>query len=645
MSGKATYSKVLFLDIETEGSVDLGAEGTGRYFADPFTQITCAAFAIGETGPVKVVDWNTEQDQLRAAMKECDILVAHNATFDFMGLGIDPDTCEHQLCCTMAMCALANFPQSLRDAANAFNREFRKLSKPELLNTGGQSGLFDYRNATQEQKDEFFEYNRKDVEAMRELFYTLVDYTPPHEMDAIDAHLRVNMRGIPFVREELEQAFKEEDERQKEVWSAFKKKTGLDVRQPDKLRKYLMRKYGKVDEGDARLDLEGPGPKGVVKGIEIKSMNALELSKLLDVVDEEDRELLKMRIDFGKSDAAKLDRIRTMVDGKVSYGTHNCTLRNVFVFSQAITGRWASRGAQMHNNKRGGVIKKLVKAPEGWQIYVSDFSQIELRIAMWLAGGVEEIQQIHKGNYYEEVAGQVYGKPASEVSSQERFMGKQLALGCNYGMGAERFVFTCGQYGVKVELDEAQKLVTLYREKIAPIIPGAWHSLQSAAIRTMKTGQETVPKGVRGVKFHYIGGPFELLKVRIPTGRHIHYWNARLTRGENGEGIEYIDPSKKSGKPSIETGAHWMENISQAVSRDLMARSLVRFNNARDTGVLPFLHVHDEIAVLFCWEGGGSNEEVLNSIMLDKKFTEGEGVNHLLLAVESHIVDRWGDAK
>lgn len=95
--------------------------------------------------------------------------------------------------------------------------------------------------------------------------------------------------------------------------------------------------------------------------------------------------------------------------------------------------------------ENAGKLKSAILAPEGYSIIDSDSSQIEARVLAWLAGQEDLLEVFRKNNEeilagvpkqefkhdpYKLMASQIYGKPTTEITNPERFVGKTTILGC-----------------------------------------------------------------------------------------------------------------------------------------------------------------------------------------------------------------------
>ena len=101
----------------------------------------------------------------------------------------------------------------------------------------------------------------------------------------------------------------------------------------------------------------------------------------------------------------------------------------------AHTGRWAGSDKVNFQNlpsrdKKKKALKNAVVAPAGYKVINCDSSQIEARVLAWLAGQDDVLDLFINGkDAYKAFASRVYKKPAEEVTTIERFVGKTCVLG------------------------------------------------------------------------------------------------------------------------------------------------------------------------------------------------------------------------
>ena len=62
------------------------------------------------------------------------------------------------------------------------------------------------------------------------------------------------------------------------------------------------------------------------------------------------------------------------------------------------------------------------------------------------------------------MASRIYGVKEEDVTKDQRFVGKTTILGAGYGMGAQKFQNQLQTFGFDMELDEARRVIKIYRE-------------------------------------------------------------------------------------------------------------------------------------------------------------------------------------
>lgn len=255
----------------------------------------------------------------------------------------------------------------------------------------------------------------------------------------------------------------------------------------------------------------------------------------------------------------------------------------------AHTGRWGGDDkVNMQNLGRKSVLKHAITAPTGYTMIDSDSSQIEARTVAWLAGQDDLVEAFENGkDVYKIMAAAIYGKAESEISPEERFVGKTTILGAGYGMGATKFKAQLKTFGVEIEEAEAARIIQVYRETY-PSIPNLWkaagRSLDAIiANKTSEVGREGVltVEGTKG--------------IRLPNSLYVKYPNLRKVDKEGG-GVEYVYDTKK-GKAVIPNriyGGKVVENICQALARIIIGEQMLHI--AKKYKVV--MTVHDAVAVV-----------------------------------------------
>ena len=159
------------------------------------------------------------------------------------------------------------------------------------------------------------------------------------------------------------------------------------------------------------------------------------------------------------------------VTGRLSSGKND---------ADKVTGsRGKIRGVNLQQVPRDPLIRGLFGAPPGWTFVEADYSQIELRIAAFLA---REEHMLHLYNIGADIhlttAARVTGLPESEVTKKIRKeVGKPVNFGFLYGMGYRKFIETAfNNYGAEFSEEEAKAARATYFKLYPQLLP--WHAKQ-----------------------------------------------------------------------------------------------------------------------------------------------------------------------
>lgn len=274
----------------------------------------------------------------------------------------------------------------------------------------------------------------------------------------------------------------------------------------------------------------------------------------------------------------------------------------------------------------GSLVRSAIKAPKGYLLVVADLGSIESRVLGWMAGE-ERINSIFRDGLdtYKSFATEWLGVPYDEVTKQQRFLCKPPTLGCGYGLGAAGLVRYADGMGVEMDEDTAQSAVTAFRTAY-PRVPQLWYAVERAAKEAiLHLGR---PFGVQG-QFIKSG---RFLRIRLPSGRCLYYDRPDV----DDEGIGYWGQNSFTHKwERIRTwGSRLVENITQAVARDVLAVGLQRYNAAGGSIVF---HVHDEIVGLEREDKAEEWLEVLIKAMTDPI----PWAPNLLLGASGYVSQRY----
>ncbi len=605
---------ILFLDFETRSACDLKSQGSFNYATHPTTQVLCASYAVDD-GPVKLWDVlageKLPKDVISAMNNGCRI-VGHNfANFDRLiwqhVLKLQPIN-ANRIHDTMVQAYAMGLPGSLDGAAQAVGLSHQKDMKAsrimlQLAQPRTDEPLTWY---TPEEFPEKFatlhKYALKDVEATRELYHrTLKLSALEHEIFRFD--MQMNSRGVPVDVPSLKKAI--------EVVEAEKIRFNNDIRRLTS---------GAVSTASAVGQLMDWLK---FKGIVTKSVAKSQLSALLlrADLDPEVRQVLLIRQEAAKASTAKLQAMlnRANANGRVQGG---------FQYSGANTRRWAGRGAQFQNFKRGSApdgfwsalhedalpiifdspmdtiaqsMRGFIQAPPGSKLMGADFSAIEARALAWLAGE-ESILKIFKGEgkIYEHAAAQIYGVQVHQVTQAQRQIGKVAVLALGYGGGVRAFQSMAKNYGVVVEDDQAETIKKAWREKNSAIVK-YWRDLEKAAVSAVQRPGTKIVVGPKNRQITYLKkGSF--LWCSLPSKGVLCYPYPEICEvetpwGDKREGLTYMTQNSLTRKWGREKtyGGSLCENVTQSVSRDLLAEAMLRLERH---GFQVIATIHDEAMCL-----------------------------------------------
>ena len=256
----------------------------------------------------------------------------------------------------------------------------------------------------------------------------------------------------------------------------------------------------------------------------------------------------------------------------------------------AHTGRWGGDDKlNLQNIPRNSPLKHAIFAPTGYVMIDSDSSQIEARTLAWLAEQDDLVEAFDRGeDVYKIMASAIYGKDMSEITKDERFVGKTTILGCGYGMGAAKFQAQLKNFNVEITLGEATRIIDTYRTTY-PKITALWKKA-GLALEAMLRGSAT-ELGRNGVLL--VCGRDGIL---LPNELWLRYPNLRMVTAEDGLRNELVYDTKR-GKATIPNriyGGKVIENVCQALARIVIGEQMLMI--AKKYKVV--MTVHDAIACI-----------------------------------------------
>lgn len=600
-----TSSRKLFIDLETSSSTDLSKAGVYRYAESEDFQILLFAFSI-DGGPVDVIDmkhFETLPDFLIEAILDPDVIkVAHNAAFEriclsryFRDLGmldeyefLDPEDWQ----CSMVHAATLGLPLSLDQLSEVLQLERPKLKEGRALIKMFCNGPVE--NEDPEKWSLFKEYNRRDVEAEIEIERRLIKFPVRASIwSEYQLDQRINDAGV--------------------LVDINLARNALDISETAKAS--LFRKLQEMTE------LENPNSPTQMKewlrqqNLPTDTLNQKAMKALMDKAPPKVRRVLGLRNQLAMASVKKYEAM-------INSACRDGRIRGMFQFYGAIrTGRYSGKIVQLQNLPRNKMfdlkearslvadknkqalemlyddipdtlsqlIRTALIAPKGKDFIVADFSAIEARVLSWLAG--EEWRQAvfkNNGDIYCETASRMFKVPVVKhgVNGDLRQKGKQAELACGYG-GSVGAMKAMGALDFGMKEEELKPLVDSWREA-NPKIVKYWWEVDAAIKKALKTKQ---PVFLKKLVFSYQSG---ILFIQLPSGRSLAYPKPKLEMNEYGtESVTYMGLGLNKKWERLESyGPKFVENITQAISRDLLMNAMSNCKNYKIVA-----HVHDEIIV------------------------------------------------
>ena len=619
--------RTLSLDLETRSSVDLAKCGVYRYCESTDFDILLFGVSV-DSGPVTVYDLacgETVPEEILAALSDERVTKwAYNAAFErvclsvwlrrnypehFRSYSIPGDPVQNYLDpaswkCTLVWAAYNGLPLGLEKVGAVLGFEEQKLKEGKELvkyfccpcrptkSNGGRT--WNLPHHALERWELFKRYNERDVQVEMQIQDRLKNYpVPDFVWDEYHLDQEINDRGIMIDQDMVRQALRIDELSRYDLTARMQKKTGLE--NPNSVMQ--MKDY-----------LAG-------NGMVVDSLGKKDVAAMIKTAPEALAEVLELRLQLAKSSVRKYQAMQNAVcaDGRC---------HGMFQFYGANrSGRWAGRLIQLQNLYRNSMpdleqARDLVKAgdydtldmlydsvPEvlaelvrtsfiprpGYKFIVSDFSAIEARVLSHLAGEEWRTEVFREGrDIYCESASRMFGCVVEKhgQNSHLRQRGKiaELALGYGGSVGALKAM---GATDMGIPEEELQPLVDMWRSS-NPHITQYWWAVDAAVKEAISLRTET---HVGDISFVMRKG---MLFITLPSGRKLAYVKPRI--GENrfgGESVTYMGIDATKHWSRIESyGPKFVENIVQAVSRDILAYAMRTLSYCQIVG-----HVHDELII------------------------------------------------
>ena len=298
----------------------------------------------------------------------------------------------------------------------------------------------------------------------------------------------------------------------------------------------------------------------------------------------------------------------------------------------AHTGRWGgSAKINMQNlpsrGPNGKKLKNSIIAPDGYKLIDADSAQIEARVLSWLAGQDDLTEAFANGeDVYKKMASRIYSVDEADISKDQRFVGKTTILGAGYGMGAVRFQDQLKSFGFDMELDEARRVIQIYRDsnwKIAHL----WREAQNMLINLSREDNATLGlSGVLEVSPGEVG-------VKLPSGMYLRYNDLEAEQDERGIQFTY---ATRRGRTKI-YGGKVIENVCQAIARCIIGEQMLKI--AKQYRIV--LTVHDSVVCCVPEESVSEAQSYIEKCM---RWTP-DWADGLPIDCESGVGDSYGECE
>ena len=605
---KPVTQPLVFLDFETYSatSIDKGIE---NYLADPEADIVLLSMKIGRDGKTALIDFRKTLPMV--CYDPRTIFYAHNAAFDFRvwnRIGVKkygfPETKITQWRDSMALCGrygvrlkLEHAPVDMGARSTKLDSGTSLIKKISCPTPEGRRPVLGI-NYTKQDWENYGAYAIGDVDAMVDLIYSfpspkLNDY----EQRVWELTQKMNFNGVPIDTESVNAIL--------ERVEAYIESRVIDL---PKMTGGYVNTVGQIDKIKGYC---------ATQGVELKDLQEKTVTRVLEdtTIPDSVRDVLQTRADVGQASTKKYAKIKELV--------HHGRVHDNLCFYGASTGRWAGRGFQFHNLPRAKIkdpvereqkiqdfkeldyfpnmmwyakalVRPMICAPQGKKIIVADYSGIENVLLHWLANDWKTLEKKRNGvDLYKEMASFLFQVKYENVTGEQRNLGKAIILGCGYAMGARTFQASAANYGIKLTLKQAEAAVNAFRTMFPEVKIMWWKLTDAVKMAINHPGYEVKTKyHVSCVVLKSQTGD-SWLKVNLPSGRALFYRKPAIIEGIYGPvasamGVKNYKYQRLELSPS-----RIIENIDQAVARDIMCQGLINLDE-RMPEVMLLGCIHDE---------------------------------------------------
>lgn len=603
--------KRMNIDIETYSSSNLAECGVYRYAEDPDFEVLLFGVSV-DGGPVRCFDLKKgeklPEDVKAGLIDESVIKVAFNAQFEriclsrHLGTYLKPDSWR----CTMVASLHLGLPGSLEAVGAVLGLAKQKMKEGKDLIRyfcipckGTKANGRRNRNLPEhapEQWEIFKEYNIRDVETEMAIADKISRFPVPDpvwEQYVLDQY--INDAGVGIDMTFAESAIRCDEELRAKYLKRAREITGLEnPNSPIQIKEWLS-----------------------AHGLQMETLTKKDVTDAIQTAEGDVREVLELRQLMSKSSVKKYTAMENCCceDGR-AHGL-------LQFLGAGRTGRWAGRLVQVQNLPRNeisdlevarslirsgcfeaaellydsvpNVLSQLIRTAfvpaEGCEFLVADYSAVEARYLSWMAGEQWRMDVFaNDGDIYSETASRMFHKPVSKhgPNAELRQRGKVSELALGYG-GSVGALTAMGALDLGIPEDDLKPMVDTWRAA-NPKTVQLWWDVGDAVVKVIK---DKMPQQVKNLRIRYESG---FLIITLPSGRSLYYAKPRIVINEyNRESVTYEGVGTAKRWERIESyGPKFIENVTQAACRDLLAEAMLRLDRA---GYKVVMHIHDEVVV------------------------------------------------
>ncbi len=599
------------IDIETYSGSNLAECGVYRYAEDPDFEVLLFGVSI-DGGPVQCYDLksgeNLPPEIVSGLLDKSVMKIAFNAQFEriclsrHLGKYLAPVSWR----CTMVSSLALGLPGSLEAVGAVLGLEKQKMKEGKDLiryfcipcketKTNGRRTRNLPSHAPQ-QWELFKAYNIRDVETEMAIADKISRFPVGDqvwEQYVLDQY--INDAGVEIDAVFVEKAIECDETLREKYISRAREITGLDnPNSPLQIKDWLSE-----------------------HGLQMESLSKKDVRAAIPTAIGDVKEVLELRQLTSKSSVKKYTAMESC---RCKDGRAHGLLQ---FLGAGRTGRWAGRLVQVQNLPRNeisdlevarnlirsgcfeaaellydsvpDVLSQLIRTAfiphNNNKFIVADYGQVEARYLSWMAGEKWRMEVFENDeDIYCASASQMFGVPVEKhgINGELRQKGKISELALGYG-GSSMALLAMGAIEQGLKEEELKPLVDSWRAA-NPKIVKLWWDTGDAVIKTVK---DKLPQQVKNIRTRYESG---FLIITLPSGRELFYAKPRIIENEYGrESVTYEGVGAAKRWERIESyGPKFIENVTQAACRDLLAEAMLRLDKA---GYKIVMHVHDEVII------------------------------------------------